>query len=148
MARLNSRQRRAHKVRVALNMLAVTANAPIVALSGDLRSSQASFEGGNHKVPHGQYKVSAVRPTIVTGKRKSGKAQVVKDITLSDRQIADKLSAHESRHDEGMKPAALIVRKGSPKLRLVAPVPVITLTLEEREKRAPKMLTRRVHRPR
>lgn len=134
MARLNARQRRAHKVRVALNELAQSRNAPIVALSGDIRSMSDTFKGGKHKADHGTYKVPAVRPTIVTGKRKSGSVSKVKasEVTIS---TVD----HANRHNPGMVPAALIVRKGSPKLRLVAPKQPETPTYDERFNRAKRL---------
>lgn len=140
MARLNARQRRAHKVRVTLNELAQSKNAPIVALTGDIRSSQQAFEGTKRKAAHGDYKVSAVRPTIVTGKRKSGKP-----VKVEPGKVTISTVNHDNRHNEAMKPAPLIVRKGSPKLRLVAPKPVVTLDYETRFKRAPKPLTKRTH---
>ena len=132
MARLNARQKRAHKRRVEHNKLAQSCNAPIVTFTGDLRSSQAQFDGSNHKPPHGTYKVPAVRPTIVTGKKKSGKVETVNAATPS---TVD----HSSRHDLATRPAALIVRKGSPKLRLVAPKPVQELTFDQRFERAKRL---------
>ena len=143
MARLNARQKRAHKRRVEHNKLAQSCNAPIVTFTGDLRSSQAQFDGSNHKPPHGTYNVPAVRPTIVTGKKKSGKVETVNAAEGIKPSTVD----HSSRHDLATRPAALIVRKGSPKLRLVAPKPVQELTFDQRFERA-KRLHLSVQKPR
>lgn len=122
MARLNARQRRAHKLRVALNELAQSRNVPIVDLSGDIRANITQVT----RKP--TYTVAAVRPTIVTGKRKSGKG--VTTIGGTADMPPDKVI---------IRPAPMVVRPGSPKLKLVAPKEAQLTTLQERRDRASRL---------
>jgi len=81
MARLNGKRRRELAALKALR-----SDRPafeLVSAEGALKSSQASFTGSKHRAPHGTYKVAAVRPTIKTGKRKSGEvSSVTRDETI------------------------------------------------------------------
>jgi len=75
MARLNAKRRREMRALVALH--AARTQFELVAVQGDIKSSQASFESKGRKNSPVLYKASASRPTIKTGRKKSGEVSRV-----------------------------------------------------------------------
>ena len=139
MARLNARQKRAAKARCERIAQAKLSNPTCQPEQGVIKSMQAAFDGGKHRAPHGTYKVSAVRPTLVTGKRKSGKTEHV--------HMSDLVSIGVVTHDRG-NPAKVasprILKLVSGKVKPVLPKVIVEHTAKERYERAKARAAQRV----